>query len=382
MVQGMHGEDRIKQLGRSPAVQVVLFALVTRLALAFMDWYVLKLVPPPWIGNPSSLIAWSQWDAAHYTRIAVNGYDHPTDPGSPAFFPLYPLLTRAFGWLTGLDASWIGMQVAGVIVAWISFFVAVFLLTTLFQDVAGDEVARLAGVLVVVSPFSFFLTAGYTESLFLVFVALAFLLGFRKRWGWAAVVVALATASRVTGVFLIPALLLLAWRGKASFRHLAWIAVVSPLGILSYMGYTWRALGDPLAFLHAQEGWGGWYDRTGVYIVGFFDNPIAWFFGDPADPIISVNVLMLLICLVTLVPMVRVAGWEIALFSALITLQASTSFHSLGRYLLPAIGSYLVLATWLESPRVPRLVRDAVIACSVVLMTGLLLLFSHAEWVV
>ena len=378
----MHSDDLMRKLGRSPAVQVVLFALVTRLALAFMDWYVLKLVPPPWTGNPSSLIAWSQWDAAHYTRIAVNGYDHPTDPGSPAFFPLYPLLTRAFGWLTGLDASWIGMQVAGVIVAWICFFIAVFLLTTFFQSIAGDEIARLAGVLLVVSPFSFFLTAGYTESLFLVCVALAFLLGFRERWGWAAVVVAIATASRVTGAFLIPTLLLLAWRRRASLRHLVIIAVVSPIGILSYMGYTWLALGDPLAFLHAQEGWGGWYDRTGIYVEGFLDNPIAWFFGDPADPIIALNVLMLLIWLVTLVPMYRVAGWEITLFSALITLQASTSFHSLGRYLLPAIGTYLVLATWLESPRAPRLVRDAVIACSVVLMTGLLLLFSQAEWVV
>lgn len=366
----------------SPAAQVMLFALVTRVALAFMDWYALKLVPPPWTGNPSSLLAWSQWDAAHYTRIAVNGYDHPTDPGSPAFFPLYPLVTRAVGWMTGLDASWTGMRVAGVIVAWMCFFVAVYLLTTLFQRVVGDAIARLAGVLLVVSPFSFFLTAGYTESLFLIFVALAFLLGFRERWGWAAVVVALATASRVTGVFLIPTLLLMAGRRKASRSQLAVIAAVSPLGILFFMGYTWRALGDPLAFLNAQEGWGGWYDRTGIYIDGFLDNPIAWFFGDPADPIISLNVLMLVIWLVTLVPMHRVAGWEITLFSALIALQASTSFHSLGRYLLPAIGTYLIFAAWLASPRIPHLVREAVIACSVVLMTGLLLLFSHAEWVV
>jgi hypothetical protein len=362
--------------------QILLFAMVTRFALAFIDWYFVKLVPPPWATSPASLIAWSQWDAAHYTRIAFNGYDHPTDPGNPAFFPLYPMLTRAVAWLTGLDGSWRDMMIAGVLLAWACFFIAVVLLTLLFQRIAGDDVARSAGVLLCVTPFSFFLTAGYTESLFLIFVALAFLLGFRERWGWAAIAVALATACRVTGVFLIPAVLFMAWRRKATVRDLAAITVISPLGIIGYMAYTWRALDDPLAFLNAQEGWGGWYDRTGIYIKGFLDHPIAWFFGDPSSPIISLNVLMLIIWLLALIPMYRIAGPELTLFSALITLQASTSFHSLGRYLLPAIGVYLVLAVWLESPRCARTVRDGVIVSSVVLMTGLLLLFSQAEWVV
>lgn len=374
--------SRLARLGQNVPLQVLLFAVVSRLALAFIAWYVVKLIPPSWQSSPASVIAWSQWDAAHYTRIAFNGYDDPDDPGNPAFFPLYPLVMRGFGWLTGLDDTWVEMQVAGVAVAWICFFVAVYLLVKLFQRMAGDEIARTAGVLFCVTPFSFFLTAGYTESLFMVFVALGFLLGLQGRWGSAAVAVALATASRVTGVFLIPALLLMAWRRKESPRTLATISAISPLGIIAYMAYTWRVLGDPLAFLKAQEGWGGWYDRTGIYIEGFLDNPVAWFFGDPADPIIALNVLMLLIWLVTLIPMHRIAGWEVTLFSALITLQASTSFHSLGRYLLPAIGVYLVIATWLESPRWPRVARDSVIVCSVVLMTGLMLLFAQAEWVV
>lgn len=372
----------IRRLPQSVPFQVLMFAMVTRLALAFIDWYVLKLITPPWASSPASIIAWSQWDAAHYTRIAVNGYDHPTDPGNPAFFPLYPLVMRGFGWLTCLNDSWLEMQIAGVAVAWICFFVAVALLTTLFQRMVGEDIARTAGMLLCVSPFSFFLTAGYTESLFMIFVALTFLYGIRERWGWAALAVALATASRVTGVFLIPALLLMAWRRNASPRTLVGIAATSPLGIISYMAFTWRTLDDPLAFLNAQEGWGGWYDRTGIYIEGFLANPIAWFFGDPADPIILLNVLMLVIWIVTLVPMHRIVGWEISLFSALITFQASTSFHSLGRYLLPAFGTYVVLATWLESPRMPPIVRDVVVVGSVVLMTGLLILFSQAEWVV
>jgi hypothetical protein len=374
--------SRLKEFLACAPGQVLLFALVTRLTLAFIDWYFVKLVSPPWSSSPKSILAWSQWDAGHFTRIAFNGYDHATDPGNPAFFPLYPLLMKAFGWISGLDDTWLEMQVSGVIVSWACFFLAVVLVTMLFQRLVGDDIARTAGVLLCVSPFSFFFTAGYTESVFLVFVALAFLFGLQEKWGWAAVAVAFATASRVTGVLLIPVLLFMAWRRGASIRSLASINAVSPLGIVSYMSYTWWALGDPLAFLNAQDGWGGFYDRTGIYIVGFFDNPVAWFFGDEADPIILLNVLMLLIWLVSLVPMHKIAGWELTLFSGLIMVQSSMSFHSLGRYLLPAIGVYLVVATWLDSPRAPRSMRDGVIASSIVLMTGLLLLFSQSEWVV
>jgi hypothetical protein len=374
---------RLPGWAASVPAQVVLFALVTRLAIAFINWYVLRLIPPPWQGaSPTSVIAWSQWDAAHYTRIAVNGYDHATDPGNPAFFPLYPLLSKGFGFLTGLDDSWQEMQVAGVMLSWASFLVAIALLTRLFQRLAGDSIARTAGVLLAVTPFSFFLTAGYTEALFLVFVALAFLFAHDRRWGWAAVAVAFATASRVTGVFLIPAILLMAWQQRVALRTLLTITLVSPLGMLAYMAYTWRVLDDPFAFLSAQEGWGGFYDRTGIYIKGFLDHPVKWFFGDNSSPIITLNVLVSWIWLATLIPMYRVAGMGITVFSVLITLQAGLSFHSLGRYLLPAIGVYLVFGTWLQSPRVPGIVRDAVIVCSVVLMTGLLLLFSQAEWIV
>ena len=82
--------------------QVTVLAIMSRLTLAFAAWYTLRLIPPPWNDGPRSILAWAQWDGAHYARIALNGYDHPTDPGSAAFFPLYPIIVRfvarTFGW--------------------------------------------------------------------------------------------------------------------------------------------------------------------------------------------------------------------------------------------------------------------------------------------
>ena len=370
------------QISRSMPVQVLLIAVVSRLALTFAAWYTLKLFPPPWEDHPRSLLAWAQWDAAHYARIALNGYDHPTDPGSPAFFPLYPLIVRFVGSIFGMEDTMQEVLVIGVIVSMVFFLLAVVLLTRLFEIHLGADVARTAGVLLLVSPFSFFLTTAYTESLFLVLVAMTFLLARRGLWLPAAIVVALATASRVPGVFLIPVLLYIAWRDRASLRQLALIALVSPLGLLSYMAYTWWALDDPLAFLTAQSGWGGFQDRTWIYVEGFIDHPLAWFLGDQGNPIMFLNVALFVIWGLSLIPMARLLPPENTLFSALVVLQTTFSIQSMGRYLLPAIGTYMVVALLIHRSRVPVILRDALVVPSAVLMTMLFLLFAEAEWVV
>lgn len=368
-------------LGSVPA-QVLLLALVTRMGLAFAAWYTLKLIPPPWGASPSSILAWAQWDAAHYARIALNGYDHPTDPGNTAFFPLYPMIVRGVGWLTGMGDTTRDVLVVGVLVAGVFFVMAVVLLVRLFELHLGPDVARTAGVLFLVSPFSFFLTAGYTESLFMLLVALTFLFARRQHWLLAAIVVAFATATRVTGVFLIPTLLFIAWRHRSSLRSLAMIAVVSPLGLFAYMAYTWRALGDPLAFLTAQEGWGGFQDRTWIYVQGFVEHPLKWFLGDPGNPVMFLNASLFVVWLALLIPMAKRLPLEITLFSGLVTLQTIVSIQSMGRYLVPAIGVYMVLAVLIHQSRLSGFWRDVIVVPSAILMTTLFLLFAQAEWIV
>jgi Gpi18-like mannosyltransferase len=192
------------------------------------------------------------------------------DPGNPAFFPLYPLIMRLVGAISGLNDTGHEFRLTGVLVAGIFFVFAVYLLAQLFEVHLGTDVARTAGMFLLVSPFSFFLSAGYTESLFLLLVALTFLLANRRKWTLAAVVVSFATATRVTGLFLIPTLLLLAWRHREPLRNLITIVLVSPLGIAAYMAYTWRALGDPTCIPHRATGM-GWVPgshvdiRSGLY---------------------------------------------------------------------------------------------------------------------
>ena len=67
-------------------------------------------------------------------------------------------------------------------------------------------------LLTAIFPFSFFFGAVYTESTFLLFTLLSFY-GFRtRRWALGGVAGAVATATRVTGIMMWPALAWIAWR--------------------------------------------------------------------------------------------------------------------------------------------------------------------------
>ncbi|MCA9370310.1 hypothetical protein KC686_04095, partial [Candidatus Woesebacteria bacterium] len=114
-------------------------------------------------------------------------------------------------------------------------------------------------------PTSFFFVAVYTESVFLLLALGACMLLEQKCWLWVAFTLMLASATRIVGVVLTPAMLigLLSQQvaAGASLRvtpKKAIVAVLSgALGLLSYMLYLWREFGDPLYFFSVQSDFGG-----------------------------------------------------------------------------------------------------------------------------
>ncbi len=75
----------------------------------------------------------------------------------------------------------------------------------------SDSVSCTATLLPCISPFSYFFSAGYSESLFLLTVVASFWFANRDRW-WAATIAAvLGTSIRLVGLALPPAMLALAW---------------------------------------------------------------------------------------------------------------------------------------------------------------------------
>jgi hypothetical protein len=96
----------------------------------------------------------------------------------------------------------------------------------------------------------------YTEGLFLLFAAGAFLAAEVRRPWVAGVLLALAALTRVPGILLLLPLLVLyitrdGWRPTR-----AWVPLLlAPLAVALFFAYTWTLTGDPLAPLHAQDFW-------------------------------------------------------------------------------------------------------------------------------
>ena len=93
---------------------------------------------------------WARWDGGWFTGIARDGY---TDPKTTtAFFPAYPLLVRAAGWVAG------GHYVlAGVIVSLLAAAAAFALLHELARKLVGDGAALRSVVYLAVFPAALFL---------------------------------------------------------------------------------------------------------------------------------------------------------------------------------------------------------------------------------
>ena len=194
---------------------------------------------------------WQHWDPGHYLRIADVGYrSSGEDALFIVFFPLFPLLVAATGFVVR------NLVVASLLVTTGASVAAGWLLYRLVRLDRPEEHARGAVVLLAAFPTAYALFAPFSEAVFLAAVLASVYAARTGRWWLAGLAGAAATATRVVGLALVPALLVEAFvaqrrdgRGPAK---LAAVCLV-PLGFVSYLGINWAVHGDPLHFLGVQE---------------------------------------------------------------------------------------------------------------------------------
>lgn len=386
---------RIKSLAGTLTFQVLLIALASRFMLMIMNWFTLKIFRVFERGYPklydelipadNLLAGWSRWDAAHYALVAFDGYVGPAGEAvqTRGFFPLYPMIMRVFAWIAPGEASRADVAIWGVIVANIFFIAMVVMLAKLIALQFDRDIALTATTLLMVSPMSFFFNAGYSESLFMLCTVLAFWFAYKQQWIGAGVAIALASATRLFGLALIPCILLIAWKHRVQIRDLILIPAIGVLGTLSYVIWTWITYDDALAYWHSQsEFWGDWQDRVGGYLDIIRTSPQT-LVQSPENFVILINLGLAVLALVTLPWVWKRIEPGLALFTTIIVaFHTAYTWHSLGRYLLTAIGVYIIWAIWLNKPSWSSGLRTAVIVASTILLTTLNLMFAHGFWVV
>lgn len=324
------------------------------------------------------LDGWSQFDGTEYIKIAQDGYWYTPGIKSPiVWFPVYPLALRAVNWVVSEPL------LAGMIVASIGGLAAVGLYWRWLARQGMTGGARVVAFLFLLTyPYGWYLYGVvHSDAVFLALVLGAFLLVEDDRPVLAGLVGAFATATRPTGLAVIPALLVLSLeRGgvlvvrplpgegrvrdalrrfsvplgidRSKFRPALLGPLLAVAGVGLYMLYLGVRFGDPLAFQTNQL----------VYHPGdlpllkrnFF---VRWRdFGD--DPTYAVTITGQAVVTVVgacAVPFVgRRFGWGYGVFMAVLVAIPSIStenFMGTGRYMMAAFPLFALLGEWLSRQR-------------------------------
>lgn len=308
-------------------------------------------------------------DAWYYRQIAATGYEPPTAGGAPkntwAFFPGYPILLKALGGTSDRSFWILAVLVSNAALLGSLFAVAA---TARAMGASDDDAARAVWY-IALFPTSYFLSLPMTESLFLLLSAASFLAAAKQRWPIAGLLGALAAATRVVGICLLPALLLLPLqrRQRLSTQQL-WLLAI-PLSLLSFMTYLYIHTGDPLAFVHAQTLWGR--SPASRFAMSFPNSGLTiskpWNF-------VALNAIAATLMIAAGVWFLIRRQWSFAaytLLSAAVPLS-SGSMQSMARYALVDFPLFCWLAAIARTPSRDR----ALTAAFVILLGWLIALFT------
>ena len=217
------------------------------------------------------------WDSVHYRAISTEGYEFIDDgkQHNLAFFPLFPVSIFIFMKL-GFP-----FELAGLIINNLAFLGTLYFLYSWVKKQCGISAAHWTIAVMACCPMSLFTGIIYTEGLYLLLSTMALRAFDQKQYVWTAICGAMATATRPTGMALISAFLITAW--KQNKPPIAYIAgLLSATGLLIFSIYCKLNFNDFLAFIAAQKGWRpslgfDWEGWLNMFMQIPFGN--NWYFG-------------------------------------------------------------------------------------------------------
>ena len=371
-----------------PALRIALLALGFRFVSAAVAFYA-NVVFPLYDREPFTMFGktspfwdtFARFDAGWYYPIAKNGYQYVEGGrNNLAYFPVYPLLMRYVGGLFGPRPA--DYLLGGIVVSWAAFVLAMIALAHLARLDLPRRPAERAVLLTAIFPFAFFYGVVYTESVFLLLTVASFYCFRTRRWISGGVCGGFATATRVNGILMLPALAWIAWRSvgperRERLRALGGLVLVCS-GIGLYSLYVYRLSGHPFEWAASIERWG--YHPGGApwlalarIAQALVTRPYAFLAGERMAPYDTLNGVAAL-AFVAAVPFVwRRFGAAYGLFmlANLWLPLSSGEYEGLGRYCAVLFPCFI----WLASLR-SRTVSTALVVLFAMFYTLCLALFT------
>ena len=298
----------------------------------------------------------SRWDSAYYANIAMFGYPHQII-ARWAFFPGYPIVMGMLGRFltTTLQMKLVpGVYLAGFLVSNIAFFGAVFYLSRFSALVLGnDRLPYVSAALLAFYPAGVFLSAVYSDSLFLLLTISSLYYCWKGNLGRSTGLGFLASLTRPVGVILIAPivyrLLQDSHHRRAARSYLPVVGIM--LGFLSFLAYSQLVTGTMFASSIAEHSF--W----SVYF-----NPYDRFNGDLREllvnPIIAPYLVLSLSALVAYIQSARnrdetaIGLYAICLLAAYLI----SPLDSFPRYSISLLPMYWSFSRWVEDSAVRALI--------------------------
>lgn len=332
----------------------------------------------------TQLWAWVNFDGEHYLSITSRGYQ----PLTYFYFPAYPLLVRTAANLVG--GSMLSAAVLGVMISNISIVIALVGLVKIIRLDYDNGLVKYVVLLLLLFPTSFYFTSFYTESFFLTLSVWSFYFARRKKWLWAGGLGAVASATRVVGIILFPAIVIeylsqkkyKLRRMKLDFGGVCLI----PLGLIIYMYYLWKVTGDALEFLHTVTIFGAQRSSKLIMLPQVFYRYLFKVVPNLSQywPVVWVTTLELAVAVLFLILIIdgvkklRMSYW-VYLAGGYLIPTLSGSFSSLPRYVIVLFPGFFLMAQAVR--KWPRVLQGLVFGIVLVCLALSTAMFVRGYWV-
>lgn len=292
----------------------------------------------------------ARWDSGWYASVAQGGYVLEEGKSNLAFFPLYPLLIRAVHTALPINYFWLGQ-----IIALIAVIIGMCVWYRLARLDYSEQRSKLSLLYLIAFPTSFFLISVYSESVFLLLLLLSFYFARKQKWLYAVLCAGLLTATRVVGIFIIPALLFEYLAQKDfKFQNIkkdAGLLLLIPLPFLAFLLFSHLRFGNALAPFLAQQEFARQVTLIPVHVWSYLHDTLDvagtvmkkqfYIFYDLA----ALVVFLFLIIWAWVKQAVRRSYLVFAIFALLLPVFSGT-LTSLSRYVLVLFPAFFALASF------------------------------------
>lgn len=254
----------------------LLFVFVSRILIFIFVYIIQILLQKEFINISTYFRMWFIQDSPHYINIAQYGYQTVGEERFYiAFYPLYPLLIKAFSFL------FYDYTVSGILVSCLFLAIACLYVYKLIILEFGDEnLANEAILLLLIVPYSFFFGIVYTESLFLALSAMVFYYSRKKKWILAGIFGMLGSLTKNQGLFLFVPIaieiclnssLIIDLKKHSHKNALKYLLTTIPYALFPFIGFSLYLLLNKIVF-------GDWFKFL-EYQQAHWNNGM-WFFAD------------------------------------------------------------------------------------------------------